>query len=127
MNDSDTLQRFVFENTAIRGEIVRLNTSYQAVLGKHNYPPSVRKLLGEALAIAALLSTTLKADGTLTLQIQASGPVTLVVAQANSLNQLRGLAHWKGDVSTESLMTAFGKGHLVITIIQVQVVKDFKV
>lgn len=114
--DTDTLQRFVFENTAIRGEIVRLNASYLAILSKHDYPPSVRKLLGEALAIAALLSTTLKTDGIITLQIQAAGPITLMVAQANSLNQLRGLAHWTGEVSTESLTTAFGEGHLIITI-----------
>lgn len=116
MNDIDLLQRFIFENKAIRGEIVRLHSSYLAVLSKHDYPLPVRKLLGEALAIAALMSSMLKSEGSVTLQIQATGPITLIVAQVNHLNQLRGLAHWQGDVDTTSLKSAFGTGHLVITI-----------
>lgn len=116
MIDSDLKQRFVFVNSGIRGEIVRLNASYRAILAKHDYPPPVRQLLGEALAIAALLSSTLKTEGMVTVQIQSKGPVTLLVTQANYLNQLRGIVHWEGDVSNESLSQAFGEGHLVITI-----------
>lgn len=116
MIDNDLKQRFIFENSGIRGEIVRLNASYRAIITKHEYPPAVRQLIGEALAIAALLSTTLKTEGIVTLQIQSKGPVTLLVAQANYLNQLRGIVHWEGDVSAESLMAAFGEGHLVVTI-----------
>lgn len=116
MIDSDLKQRFVFVNSGIRGEIVRLNASYRAILAKHDYPPPVRQLLGEALAIAALLSSTLKTEGMVTVQIQSKGPITLLVTQANYLNQLRGIVHWEGDVSNESLLQAFGEGHLVITI-----------
>jgi molecular chaperone Hsp33 len=116
MIDNDLKQRFIFTNSGIRGEIVRLNASYRAILSKHDYPPPIRKLLGEALAIVSLLSTTLKTEGIVTLQIQSKGPITLLVTQANYLNQLRGIVHWEGDISTESLMTAFGEGNLVITI-----------
>lgn len=116
MIDSDLKQRFLFVNSGIRGEIVRLNASYRAILSKHDYPPPVRQLLGEALAIAALLSSTLKSEGIVTIQIQSKGPVTLLVSQANYLNQLRGIVHWEGEVSNESLTQAFGEGHLVITI-----------
>ncbi len=116
MIDNDLKQRFIFVNSGIRGEIVRLNASYRAILSKHDYPPTIRQLLGEALAIVALLSTTLKTEGIVTLQIQSKGPITLLVTQANYLNQLRGIVHWEGEVSTKSLKTAFDEGHLVITI-----------
>ncbi len=116
MIDNDIKQRFVFVNSGIRGEIVRLNASYRTILSKHNYPLPVQQLLGEALAIAALLSSTLKTDGIVTVQIQSKGPITLLVTQANYLNQLRGIVHWEGDVSNETLAQAFGEGHLVITI-----------
>lgn len=116
MIDDDIKQRFVFVKSGIRGEMVRLNASYRAILSKHDYPPPVRQLLGEALAIAALLSSTLKTEGIVTVQIQSKGPITLLVTQANYLNQLRGIVHWEGEVSNESLTQAFGEGHLVITI-----------
>jgi molecular chaperone Hsp33 len=116
MNEQDTLRRFVFENAPVRGEIVRLNATWRAVLERHAYPRVVRNLLGEYLAASALLSGTIKYDGSLTLQIQGSGPITLMLAECTSGRTLRGLAHWHGDVRTGSLSELTGAGQLAITI-----------
>ncbi|MEK7716711.1 MAG: Hsp33 family molecular chaperone HslO, partial [Pseudomonadota bacterium] len=75
MITGDSLQRFIFENAPIRGEIVHLDATWQAVLERRQYPPRVRELLGELMAAAALLTSTLKFDGRLIMQIQGKGPV----------------------------------------------------
>ncbi|MBI3571200.1 MAG: Hsp33 family molecular chaperone HslO, partial [Gammaproteobacteria bacterium] len=39
MITGDSLQRFIFENAPIRGEIVHLDATWQAVLERRKYPP----------------------------------------------------------------------------------------
>lgn len=116
MNDQDTLRRFVFENAPVRGELIQLRATWQAVLERHTYPPVVRETLGELLAAAGLLSGTIKYDGSLIMQIRGNGPITTLVAECTSQRTLRGLAHWNGDVKPAPLSTLTGAGHVVITI-----------
>jgi len=113
---SDTLQRFLFENNAIRGEIVQLDATYRAVLERRTYPPVLRGLLGELMAAAALLATTLKFEGKLSLQAQGHGPVKLLFAECTSCHTLRALAQWDGTVEAASLPQLLGDGRMVITI-----------
>jgi molecular chaperone Hsp33 len=113
---NDTLQRFIFTTTHIRGEIVRLDDSYQAIFDRHPYPLPVRKLLGEALTATALLSAILKFEGTLTLQIQSDGPIKLLVTQSDEKFHLRGLAQWQEDASDAELAQPLGQGQLALTI-----------
>lgn len=112
----DTLQRFLFEDNAVRGELVHLDATYRAIRDNHDYPPPVRALLGETLAASALLSGSIKAHDSLIVQIQASGPVHLAVAQCTSQRSLRGLARWTGAVEPGGLQTVCGTGTLAITI-----------
>ncbi len=116
--EPDRLRRFVFEGAPIRGEIVHLDATWQAVLERHPYPPRVRTLLGELLAATALLAATIKMDGALIVQAQGEG--VLLVAEARPGPQLRGLARWPGeDLPEGPLETVFGEaGRLVITIDQ---------
>ena len=117
MHSSDIIQRFIFEHHPIRGQIVRLNATYQAVLKRHEYPQPIQVLLGEAMASAALLSATIKFDGSLILQAQGKGPINMLVVESTSKRHLRGLVHWSGDVDEEDRLDAmFGGGNLVITI-----------
>lgn len=117
VRDSDCLHRFVFEHTDVRGELVHLDASWRAVLERQDYPPPVRDLLGEALAAAALLSATIKIDGSLQLQVQGDGPVTLLLAEVTAQRTLRGLAHWKGDVPAGPLGGQVGEAaRLTMTI-----------
>jgi len=84
MSDDDLLQRFVIENTRVRGEMVHLNNSWKAVLERYDYPENVKNILGDAFAACALLSATIKYDGSLILQIRGDGPLHLLVVQATS-------------------------------------------
>ncbi len=116
MSDHDQLHRFIIENTHVRGEIVHLNASWQAVLARYNYPKNVRQVLGEAFAACALLSATIKYEGSLILQIRGNGPLHLLVVQATSKGTLRGLARWDDKVPAKGLKNIFGEGHMAITI-----------
>lgn len=118
MDNADQLLRFSFGQLDIRGELVYLDDSWQQILARHDYPDTVRLQLGEALAAAALLSVTIKFDGTLIVQIQGKGPLRSLVAQMTSKGALRGLARWDGQVPEGDLHRVFGDGSMLITIMK---------
>src|SRR5690606_34307093 len=93
--DIDYTQRFIFDETDVRGELVALERSYAEVLAKHPYPEPVAQLLGELLAAAALLVGTLKFEGLLILQARSSGAVPLLMVECSSERELRGIARYE--------------------------------
>jgi molecular chaperone Hsp33 len=112
----DNLQRFIFENAPIRGEIVHLDATWQAVLERRQYPPRVREVLGELMAAAVLLTSTLKFDGRLIMQIQGKGPVNLLVVECTSDRTMRAIAQWQGEIPDAPLAALVGDGRLAVTI-----------
>ncbi len=116
----DKVQRFLFDDTAVRGELVQLHQSYQEVLIRHDYPPAIEKLLGELLAAAALLTATVKLEGTLTLEARGKGAVSLLMAECNTGaqggDQLRAIARYKDAPTGQTLTQLLGGGQLVITL-----------
>ena len=117
MNHADFKQRFLFPDTDIRGELVRLDESLEAILGSHDYPLAVQGLVGEAVAAVALLAGTLKFSGRLSLQAQGRGPVSLLLAECTHDGQLRALARHDGELDTAANIGALiGDGTMVITI-----------
>ena len=113
---SDSLQRFLLEGTPVRGEIVHLDATWRAVLERREYPKPLEKLLGEMMAAGALLSATLKFDGSMIMQMQGEGPVRLLVVEVTSEHTLRATAKWEGDIESGSIRTLLGNGKFVITI-----------
>ena len=113
---TDSLQRFIFEGVPVRGEIVHLDATWRAVLERHDYPEPLRAVLGELMAAAALLSATLKFDGSLILQMQGSGTVKLIVVECTSEQTMRATAKWDGELSSGSFRELVGDGRFVITI-----------
>ncbi|MBT9613351.1 MAG: Hsp33 family molecular chaperone HslO [Burkholderiales bacterium] len=114
--DGDTLTRFVFEQAEVRGELVRLDATWRAVLARHDYPEPVKKLLGEMMAACALLAATLKFEGALIMQMQGSGPVTLLVVECDSEFHLRATAKWRDKLVVDDVPSLLGDGKFVITI-----------
>lgn len=115
----DTLQRFLFENLAVRGELVHLDATWQAVLERHDYPQPLQKILGELMSAVSLLMATLKFKGQLIAQIQGDGPVSLLVVEGSSEKTLRAMATCKNKqdkFTDESLFGLFGNARLVITL-----------
>ncbi len=115
---NDSRQRFIFEDAPVRGEIVRLNATWQAVLERHPYPRQLQTLLGELMAATALLSATIKFNGSLIVQLQGEGPLHLVVVECTSDNTMRATAKWQGELISGSFTELLGgKGRFVITIV----------
>jgi molecular chaperone Hsp33 len=92
---ADNVTRFMFERAAIRGALVSLDDTCREILGQHSYPPALRRVLAELLAAAALLASTLSFKGTLVVQLQAGGPVNLLVVECTADLGLRATAQWR--------------------------------
>jgi molecular chaperone Hsp33 len=105
-----------------RGRLIRLGPAVDEILTKHAYPEPVLLLLGEAVALTALLGASLKFDGRLILQTQSDGPVSFLVVHYSSPGHLRGYASFNpvelakavnGGAAPKALL---GGGHLGMTI-----------
>ena len=101
ISNDNSLQRFMLEHTRVRGQFVHLSTAWQAVIAKRDYPRPVQTLLGEAITATVLMGAILKFKGSISLQVQSKGPVSLLVAQVSSERTLRGLAMWKDSITDE--------------------------
>src|SRR5690606_24839350 len=94
---SDLRQRFFIEDSPVRGEVVHLEEALQTILAQRDYAPAVKILLGEMLSATALLASTLKIKGRISLQIQASGTFKWAMAECNHLGEVRALADYEED------------------------------
>ncbi len=113
---SDTLQRFIFKNTCVRGEIIRLDKTLKTILQQHHFTHDICDLLSQTLCATTLLSATLKYDGQLTLQFQGQGPLKMLVAKCDNQYRMRGTAKWDEESLPDHIKHDFEKGQLVITI-----------
>lgn len=113
---SDTLLRFLFDDSDVRGELVQLDRCYQTAFQHIIYPQPLKHLLGEALSAAALMTATLKFTGKLSIQLQTDGALTLLLVQATQQQKIRGLVKWKGDSVPDNFSQLVDRGQFAITI-----------
>ncbi|MCG6659733.1 Hsp33 family molecular chaperone HslO [Halomonas campisalis] len=117
---TDQIQRFLFDDTNVRGEIVTLERAYREVLDRHAYPPAVNRLLGELLAAVALLTDTVKLDGILSIEVRGQGVLALLMAESNPGGELRAIARLAEDQTLPEEGLGFrelvGDGQIVITL-----------
>ena len=117
MTQHDQLHRYLFENYAVRGELVTVSETLEQILTNHSYPQPVKTVLAELLVATSLLTATLKFEGSITVQLQGDGPVRLAVINGDHNQQLRGVARYEGELPTDDkLQSLVGNGQLVITI-----------
>lgn len=122
---ADALTRFVFEYAPVKGGIVQLDAVWKTVQSHADYPAPLKKVLGELVAAAALLTSNIKFDGNLILQLQGKGPVRLIVVEATSKKTLRATAKWTGDIpASDRLSDLLGQGNFAITLDQSQAGKQ---
>lgn len=112
----DRAQRFLFEDTDIRGEIVHLDGAYREILAIHQYPPGVGLLMGEFLAAAALLASNLKFEGKLILQARSEGQIPLLMVECDSQLQIRAIARGAQEATSARFDQLLAGGQLAITI-----------
>ena len=86
---------FQIENASVRGRYARLGLeSMDPILRRHAYPDDVARLVGEAVAVAALIGASLKAKGRLIVQAEGDGPVSMLVGEFAGEGDLRGYARF---------------------------------
>ena len=114
---------FMCDGAPVRGEIVSIGSAWQAVLERRNDPPAIRKILGDFVGAATLLSASLKFDGTLIIQAQSKGPIQLLVVECKSDLSMRATVKLSVDPSEivsnatlGELLDASHSGRLVITL-----------
>jgi molecular chaperone Hsp33 len=114
---NNILNRYLFDDLSVRGELVQLDETYQQIISSKEYPAPIKTLLGELLVATTLLTATLKFEGAITIQLQGDGPVSLIVINGDNNQQVRGVARWEGSISTDATVRELmGNGYLVITI-----------
>ena len=124
-SEDDTILPFEVAALDLRGRVVRLGAAVDEILSGHNYPLPVAKLLGEAIALAALFGSALKFDGRFILQTKTDGPVRMLVVDYTTAGNLRACARFDkkrvaaaieaDEISPGQLL---GHGHLAMTIDQ---------
>jgi len=118
----DFVLPFQLEESGLRGRFVRLDAAAERILGQHGYPDAPSTLLGEAMALTAALSATVKFEGKFTLQAQGGkGAVRALVADVDTGGRLRGYAGFDAEAvsalpADASLARMFGGGYLAFTV-----------
>jgi molecular chaperone Hsp33 len=87
------------------------------MLDGRDYPEDIAALLGHTTALNVLLGANQKGSGRLTLQVQGSGPVKLLVADCTAELRIRGMASYEKDVEKfTSERNLLGDGRLSVTL-----------
>lgn len=116
MSSQDQILRFMFDETDIRGDIVTLSESYQTAVISHNYPIGVSRLLGEFVAAAVLLSTTIKFAGSVILQAKSDGQIPTIMAECTNDLRIRAIARDAEHATSDVFNELLAGGTLAITI-----------
>lgn len=120
----DLAAAFQIEGWPVRGRLVRLGETIDAILSAHAYPEPVAALLGEACALAALVGSSLKFEGRLIVQAQGDGPVRYVVADYDTDGNMRGYCRFDEEAvaaasqgfARPGARTLLGEGVFVMTL-----------
>ncbi len=119
----DTVLPFEVAALDLRGRVVRLGPLVDEILARHNYPPPVAKLLGEAAALTVLLGSALKFEGRFILQTQTDGPVRMLIVDFRSPGKVRACARFDAarvaaaiEAGKAGVGDLLGHGHLAMTV-----------
>jgi len=112
----DIARRFLFEQADIRGETVHVNRALEDILANHQYAPGVRVLLGEFIAASVLLSSTLKFEGKLILQVRSDGQIPLLMVECNNHFEVRAIVRGAQEATATDFDQLLKGGQLAITI-----------
>jgi molecular chaperone Hsp33 len=118
---ADFVLPFDLPDVGLRGRILRLDAVSTRALAAHPLPEAGQRVLAEALALSALLGSSLKFEGRLSVQTKGDGPLNLLATDYFAGGGLRGYARVDERRFAEAgrpnhFGTLAGKGALAITI-----------
>ena len=121
----DTVLPFAVEALDVRGRVVHLGPELDRILGRHDYPAPVSRLLGEAVALTSLLGSSLKFEGRFILQTRTDGPVSMIVVDFATPDAIRAYASFDADAVAAAIAAGkatspdlLGRGQLAMTVDQ---------
>ena len=119
----DLVLPFGTVRSRVAGRVVRLGHVVDEILAAHDYPEPISAVLGQAIALTALLGQQLQEGGRLIVQTKSDGPLGFLVVQFETPGHLRGYASYDaerlaamekdGSLSDGALI---GSGRLAMTI-----------
>lgn len=119
---TDQLKKYLLPDHTARIQAVKLTDAWQAGLEHQHYPACVQTLLGELLAAAVLLTSNIKFDGTLVLQLQGDGPIALIVVECTADLNIRATVTLReghdvpADGTLQNLLNTHGEGRFVVIL-----------
>ena len=123
----NTINRFLFKDLDIRGQHLSLIDTWQELIQNRGYSVPVRQLFGELSALAIFLANGIKHKGKLTLQVQGSGIVSLLLVEVTSDLKIRGMVRSDGTIEEDdSLDKILGEGQIVATLYNSQTDHSFQ-
>jgi molecular chaperone Hsp33 len=119
----DLVLPFAVDALDARGRVVRLGAAIDAILGRHDYPDAVARVVGEAAALTVLLGASLKFSGSFQLQTKSDGPLEMLVVDFDAPDRIRACARFDRERVTALGVGArsaelLGTGILAMTIDQ---------
>lgn len=113
---ADSVTPFGFEALPVRGALIHLSRTWRRMLRDHDYDALVTETLGHAAAATGLIAQSLKFDGTITLQIQSTGTLQMLVMQCTSELDVRGMAAVEEGTAATSFAELTSKAHCAVTV-----------
>lgn len=124
---NDAIQRFLFKNLDIRGQHLNIHQAWQKMIVDRHYPPALTQILGELTAVAIMLANGMKHSGKVSIQVQGTGPVHLLVVQVTHQLGMKGVAKTNQTLTTESGLDALlGDGQILVTLENTQTNRFFQ-
>ena len=110
---NDRIREFSFDGAPVQGRLVKLTETWQAIRSRHAYASSVERVLGEMVAIVAMLAQGIKLDGSVILQIRGDGRIRTAMVECTDRTTLRGIVRTFG---ADEVDAPHGSGQLAITL-----------
>jgi len=113
---ADSITPFGFESLPVRGALIQMSRSWRRMQRDHNYDPLITEILGHAAAATGLIAQSLKFDGTITLQIQGSRRLQMLVMQCTNDLGMRGMASLDETAAASGFAELTEAAHCAITV-----------
>lgn len=113
---ADSVTPFGFEALPVRGALIHLSRTWRRMLRDHDYDALVTETLGHAAAATGLIAQSLKFEGAITLQIQSSGTLQMLVMQCTSELDVRGMAAVEEGTAAQSFAELTAKARCAVTV-----------
>jgi len=113
---ADSIIPFAFESLPVRGALIQMSRSWRRMQRDHDYEPLITQTLGHAAAATGLIAQSLKFDGAITLQIQGSGALQMLVMQCTSDLNMRGMASVAEGIVSAGFPDLTENAHCAITV-----------